>query len=409
MPRFHFIAATPANEKREGIHVADHPDEVLRKLRSQGLFVVKVEPETAGLAVWRWLNRDLGSGSSLGARALAGFTEELGGLVEAGLPVEEALGLLQLGQRHAAARAVFAELRKSIREGAALHEALAAQGVSFPATYVAFVRAAEAAGILGPSLKRMADDLAAKEGFTADIRNALLYPSFLLVTASAGITILLGVVVPGLEQLLADRNHDLLPLATRGVIAASHALRSHGAYFAIVSVVALASVAGARLTEGGRLLTDRLLLRVPMLGSILRSLETGRWSRTLGGLLRGGLPVAQAMPFAIAAVGNRAIQLELRSALVRILGGVSIADAVDRDTVLPADAIGIVRVGERTGQLASALERAAAIHEVRARRGFHALTIFITPMLTVVFGLLAGIIVYAMLSTILSLNELALP
>lgn len=407
MQRFSFVAATPHNDRRQGIVEAQNVEEAVLVLRQQGLVVVEVASATSISSIWAVLNREVRIGASIRPAELASLTLEWGSLIEAGVKVEEALQLSLEGSYPTSLKTIIGDIRHQVTEGSALHEALAAHPRLFPPAYVALVQAAEMAGSLGSSLCRMAGDLLARRNVAEDVRNALFYPAFLLVTASAAIAVLLVVVVPTLEGLYGDRDPASFPAATRIVTTVSRLLRENG----LLIVLFFAGVASFILllfvTARGREIRDRWLPRLPVIGAILRSIEVSRFLHTFSALLGGGVSAARAMPYAIKAVGNSVFRRKLEASRQEILVGASIADAIARGGILPADALSLIRTGERTGQLAHTMERAASIHEARAQRHLKALTVLITPVLTLFFGLLAGIIVYAMLSTILSVNDLA--
>ena len=407
MRRFSFVAATPDNQRRQGILEAHNEDEAVLALRREGLVVVNVASVTPLSSIWTSLNREVRLGAGITRAELAGLTLEWGTLIEAGVKVEEALQLSADGSYRTSVKAIVKEIRHQVTEGAALHEALAAHLRIFPASYVALVQAAEMAGALGPSLCRMAEDLMARRNVAEDVRNALLYPAFLFVAASVAIAILLVVVVPTLEDLYGDRDPATLPAATRIVIAVSRGLREGGPLMIWLAIGVACLILLLLTTAPGKRLRDRWLPRLPLIGTVIQSIEVSRFLHTFSALLGGGVPVAMAMSHAVKAVGNSAFRDGLEASRKEILVGAPIADAVARAGVLPADALSLIRTGERTGQLAHTMDRAATIHEARAQRRLKALTVLITPVLTLFFGLLAGIIVYAMLSTILSVNELA--
>ncbi len=271
------------------------------------------------------------------------------------------------------------------------------------------MQAGEASGSLGPSLRRLADDLTARRVVVEEIRNALLYPAFLLITAVVGISILLLVVVPNLENLFGARSREALPVVTQVVIAVSHGLRDFGLFLLMIAGLALAILMAAARTSKGRSTIHQTALRLPIMGSLVQAIETGRFARAFSSLLAGGVAMAQAMPLAVQTLHNDAMRRGLERAHGHVLTGVSLGDAIAASRVLPGDALGLVRMGERTGTLDRALGRAAALYEGRAARRLKALTTVLTPVLTIGFGLLAGVIIYAMVSTILSINDLAAP
>ncbi|MGO4389322.1 type II secretion system F family protein [Microvirga sp. 2YAF29] len=404
--RFRYLAATAANERSSGWIDASSDQDAAAELRAKGLFVIRIRKTSRLAALWAFLNQDVSVRSPLTAPQLAATTQEWAGLLEAGISVEESLSLL-IETARAPARAVLERVREDVKEGLALYEALARHPRCFPATYVSLVQAGETSGSLSSTLVRLADDLAAQRGVMEDIRNALLYPAFLLVTAFIGITTLLVVVVPNLEGLLGPRSYDTLPAATHMVIAISHALREDGLVLLLALFILTAGLTAFAQTDKGRFRLHGLLLRLPVLGPLVRTIETARFTRIFGAMLKGGVTVPRGMPLAIQAVSNRAMRQRLGEAHEAILIGAGIGDAIARSETIPPDAIGLIRMGERTGQLDAALSRTATLYEGRAARRLKALTTILTPVLTIGFGLLAGLIIYAMLSTILSINDLA--
>lgn len=408
MPHFYFVAVSYENERQHGFIQADDSAAALRELNQRRCIVVTLRPQSRFASAWVSLNRDISFTPALRRTELATLTLEWGTLIDAGVTVEEALGLSLTNRAKPRVRDLITAVREDVKGGIPLHEALARHEGAFPKTYVTLVRAAEASGTLGETLRRLASDLEAQCSVAGEIRQALLYPAFLFITATIAIIILLSVVVPNLEELFSDRSIDTLPLATRLVIAASHALRDYGLMLLIGAILLVGGGIVAAWTERGKSFLDRVALQTPLSGGIIRSLETGRLMRSFGALAAGGVQIGLSMPIAIDTVRNVVIRRKLEEAYKVIITGSSISDALANSGVFPADAVSLVRVGEKTGRLDSTMSRIGALHDERARRALKSLTSLITPLLTVFFGLLTGLIVYAMLSTILSINELAI-
>jgi len=406
MASFRYVAATANNEKRDGVIEAESMQDALGLLRGRGLWVIRIGSPSRLSALWTVLNREVALRQPLKAVELARLSQEWGGLVEAGIPVEESLALLCHASRPST-RPVLAAIREAVKAGMSLYEALGQFPGVFPPVYRALIQAGEAAGDLGPTIRRLGDDLIARRALIEEVRNALLYPLFLLMTASAGILVLLLVVVPNLESLIEEGGENRLPTMTRLVLAVSHILRDYGIALLGINALLILTALLFCLTSAGRIRLDAVILKTPVLGPLVRTIETGRFARTLGALLGGGVTVSAAMLIALQTVANRRMRAGLEAAHQAIVSGVSIGDAVAASHVFQEDAIGLIRVGERTGGLAAALARAAALHEARATRQLKALPAMLTPLLTIGFGAIAGVIVYAMLSTILGINELA--
>lgn len=406
MLAFRYTAATAGNETRDGVIEAETLQEALQVLHEQDLCVIRIGYPSRFKSAWDVLNREITLRQPVRAGDLARMSQEWAGFVEAGISIEESLAFLCRTSR-AGIRPVLSAIRDAVKAGVPLHQALDQFPNVFPPIYRALVQAGEAAGKLAPTLRRIADDLTARRTLGEEIRNALLYPAFLLVTATAGVLVLLLVVVPNLEMLLGEGGTERLPFVTKIVLAFSHGLRDYGLLaIGIFTVSVLLAFLWGR-TSGGRLRRDAVVLKLPVWGSLVRMIETGRFVRALGGLLGGGVSVSVAMRIALDTVSNRQMSHGLEVAHQAVTSGVAIGDAIAVSSAFTEDAIGLIRVGERTGRLAESLERAAVLLESRATRELKALTVIITPVMTIGFGMIAGVTVYAMLSTILSINELA--
>ncbi|WP_020179546.1 type II secretion system F family protein [Methylopila sp. M107] len=407
MARFRFVGVTSANERQEGVLEAVAVADAAAVLRKRGLFVVRVEPETQRRSLWATLNRDVTLSSPIPRRELVTLTLEWAGLLEAGVSLDEALGLSASNARSKPALKIVRAIREAVKGGSSLNEALRAHPRCFPPVYVALTQAGEAAGELGQALKRLAADLEAGQDFSEKIKGALLYPAFLVVTASGAIVVLLTVVVPNLESLVTESGAETLPFTTKAVIGASHFLKDFGLIGMAAFALVIALVALAARTPATRRKLDRMALRLPVAGELIRSANAGRYLRTLSALVGGGVALPRALPLAAPALSNRALAADVEVAHGKVLVGSALGDALAASRALPDDALALARTGERTGRLSDALGKAASLLETRVRRRLQAIATLIGPMLTVGFGLVAGVIVYAMLSTILGVNELA--
>lgn len=407
MPTFHYVAVSATNERLKGTLVAEDETRAARTLLSQGLIILKVAPQTRLNRVWAFLNQDVTGRAILSDTEVSALLSQWGSLIEAGVPLSDALNITEAGTSNRKIKSSIAAIRKSVIEGASLHEALLKGDQAFPHGILALIKAAEESRLLGPTLSRLGGDLDAKRQFNAELRNALLYPAFIAVTAMASIIVLLTVVVPNIETLLEGTRQQTIPLMTSTVIGLSQFLRAQGLtlLFSLVCL-SVALLVFAR-TQGGRVQFDRWLLRWPIVGRLLLLADTARLLRTLSELLTGGVSLARALPLAITTVRNTALRLRLAGAQSDLLQGASLTESLMKADCLSIDIIQVARVGERTGKLAELLGRAALACEQTSRLQLKALTTIVGPALTVIFGLMAGFIIYAVMTTILSLNELA--
>lgn len=407
MARFRFAAVDADNARHDGVVEAASAEAVARLLAGEGKLATRIAPERTASSLWALLTRDIALGPPIRPRELVSLTQEWAGLLTAGIALHEALTLSAEGARREPVRRVVAAVADLVRTGATFHDALDQQG-TFPASYLAIVGAGEASGDLGPTMGRLAEDLERARDFRERISGALVYPACLTVTAFAAILALLVVVVPNLEALVEAEPGRSLPTATAAVVATSRFLRAFGpALAALAAGLALAAVLARRLAPGRRAI-DRAVLGLPGLGPILVAIDLGRYCRALSALLAGGVSLARALPLAERTIENRALLADFAEAHRRVLHGTGLAEAASAGGRLPPDVAVLVRMGERTGRLAETLGNAAGLLEKRVRRRLEAITTAIGPALTVGFGLVAGLIIYAMLSAILEMNEAAL-
>lgn len=409
MPLYRFTAISPENTSREGFIEAATQEDVIHQLRKEDLTILRIMEARHSFNISTFLKKEISFRRELGLRDLAQVTLEWGTLVDAGVTIEEALRLSKMQLKQPKLKALIEDIYEKVKGGASLYEALSDRQVSFPQSYTTMIHAAETAGTLGESLRRMASELAERQKLSEEIRNALLYPIFLLVTASAAIIVLLVIVVPNLENIIGQQKADAIPTMSWIVIGLSHVLRDYGVITLITGFLVSVILTIALFTPRGRAAFDAAALRLPVLGRITRWIESARFMRTCGSLIRGGIPLARAMPLAAKTVVNVSIREALNRVHGEVLLGAVFSDALSAIGVLPEDSVGLIRAGERTGQLAFSLEKAAEVYEGKTQRQLKALTTMLAPSLTMIFGAVAGIIVYAMMSTILSINELVTP
>ena len=407
MPTFHYTAASASAGIRRGTAVAPDMESLARDLRRQGVVVLDMQPQNALTRFWALLNKDVTGSGSIKTRDLISLTFEWGSLLNSGVSVETTLAISAGGASTPARKALIGGIRKKVLEGSPLHRALQTSETRFSSVFLAIVTAAEEASALGPAILRFSTDLSTKQQQTEEIRNALLYPAFILVTAGAAIAVLLGIVVPNIESLFGANGLTKLPLVTRLVIGLSHFLRALGIPLLFLGCTAITAIILWSKTDRGGLEWSRLLLRLPWMGNTLQLVNTGLFLRLLAELTSAGVGLARAVPLASSAVSNRFIRQSLASVQIRVTEGGNLADALLTTGALPSDAIQLVRVGEQTGRLKELSAQAASMYELRGRTRMKTLTTIIGPAFTVGFGLAAGIVVYAIMTTILSINGLA--
>jgi general secretion pathway protein F len=406
MPRFAYTACDDSGARAAGVIDAETREAAIESLFRQGRYPLELV-EGARVPAPRWWERELTGSRGLSRRGLALLTRELATLVRAELPVDEALRIAHLQPlMPKRVRQAIAGALARVLEGASLSEALDAQGGAFPRYYVHVVRAGEAAGSLGQTLDELAGFLERAADFRARIGSALLYPALLMVAAAGALVVIMTVLIPTIAPLFRDAGVEP-PFIIAFLLDLQAAIAAHWLLALLaVAAVGAALVALAR-NERWRLWRDRQLLRVPVVSGLIRNGQTAVMTRTLGTLIRNGVPMLQALQTAADVLGNRAMAAALRDCADEVKEGSALMSALGRSGLFPELALRLTGVGEQTGQLDDMLERVGSIYEQTLQQQLGRLTNLLTPVLTIVIGVLVGGLLLSVMGAIVGVNELA--
>lgn len=339
--------------------------------------------------------------------AAATLIGELAVLINAGLPLDRSLALAIGNVEDKAIVALFTEMLTEIRAGSTLSQAMLKRQGTFPPAAAAMAEAGEANGALGAALARLADMLERAEGLRRLVTSSMIYPASLGVVAIGVILLMLLFVVPQFESLFAQANGKL-PAASVAVMAASRFVRDWGWWLAagIAGAAVLLRQAAAR--PGVRRTTDKLILGVPQLGTLVRSIETARFARTLGVLVEGNVPLPHALALARRTVANQHIGAAIARVAEGVREGSGLAAPLAAANVLPKMAIGFLRTGEEISQLGPMLARLADVLDRDIAVRLQRLIGVLTPAITIVLGASVAAIIAAVMSAIIGFNDLAI-
>jgi len=392
MAVFAYRVARPDGSTLEGQIEGDEEPVVRAKLESQGFLIFQLKRR--GLAPARTV-LDLAAFRGLPLGEFLIFNQELLALVKAGLPVLRVWDLLIERARHEGFQQALRMVRQDIRGGASASEALSRHSGYFSDLYVATVRAGEQSGNLAEVLKRFIAYLKLMIGVRHKIAKALAYPAFLVLTGVAVIGFLLTYVMPTFISVYAESAKSL-PVVTQLLIDAATTANMYVVPALALLITLLLSARAYYATPHGRLAVDRLLLRIPVFGSLLIKHHTIQLARTLGTILAGGTPLVEALHITKSAVSNRYIAGGLTDAVDEIREGTTLAAALDRPKVFPKLAIEMLSVGEETGSLEVMMHDVAEFYEADLDLRLTQLTTWIEPMLLLIMGILVGSIVVIM-------------
>ena len=400
MAAFEYIALDAKGRQQKGVLEADSPRQVRQMLRDRQLAPLEVKATRT-----REQGGGLGFGRNLSARDLALVTRQLATLVQAALPIEEALGAAAAQSTTPRIQAMLLAVRAKVLEGHTLADALKEFPGAFPDLYRATVSAGEHAGHLGPVLEQLADYTEQRQQSKQKIQLALLYPVILMITSLIIVGFLLGFVVPDVVRVFVDSGQTL-PALTRGLIAVSELVKGWGWLFIILSIAGVIGLRAALKDEGRRRRWHGFLLKLPMMGRMMRATDTARFASTLAILTRSGVPLVEALAISAEVISNRVIRGEVVVAAQKVREGGSLTRALDASGQFPPMMLHMIASGERSGELDSMLARTARNQENDLAAQISLLVGLFEPFMLVFMGVVVLVIVLAILMPILSLNQL---
>lgn len=401
MAEFTVRLGTPAGEIVTRTVEALAANEVRVRLEREGFKVFAVTPPKAeGVAS---LTRSGGTGGRARVKAndFLLFNQQLAALLRAGIPILQAITMLRRRATAPRLRAVLENVEESIRGGAALSQAFAAQGAMFPRIYTASILAGERSGALDEVLSRYVNYMRRSVGLRRKIRGALAYPMFLLIACFGMVVFLTTFVVPRMSDLFAGFGNNL-PTITVIVLAISGWMMRNALW--VVPLLAVGSVLAFiwSRTPAGRLVIDRTILRLPLAGKLLVQMSTAQASRSLATLLAGGITIVESWEIAAESITNSELQRRSSAILPLIREGRSFTESLETANWMPELAIDMIGIGERSGSLREMLDEVATFYDAESEVRLEQLTTTLEPAILVVMG---GVVVTILLAIYLPIIQ----
>jgi general secretion pathway protein F len=401
MTLFSYEAVDRAGASLAGEIEADSAELAVSRLQERGLYPVSVEKRSRNAGRTLKLQR-----AGLTWRKETEFlTAQLATLLDAGLALDDALGALERMQRKPALKRLVQQLLSEVQAGRPLSEALARSEGAFSPFYINMVKAGEASGTLSEALARLAAHLERSREVINGILSALAYPAVLVIVAGASLLVLLTFVVPRFKPLFDDLGATL-PWSTTVVISVAEGLQNYW-WLGVLGIVGLPFAVRHWLSDPARKArTDELLLRLPILGTLFRSVETARFSRSIGILLSNGVPLLSALKIVQDSMGNLVMREAVGVIESSLSQGRGLAQPMAASERFPDLAVQLVRVGEESGALGAMLSKIADIYEQDVERGIKRLLTILEPVLILLMGVVVGGIIVSILLAVLGLNEI---
>ncbi len=402
MALYYYKALNSRGELLDGQMEAASTTEVVARLQEQGHLPVEAKPasEASGASVWKGLFKPR---PFAGAR-LVQFTQQLATLLGAGQPLDRALTILLELPEDEAARRTIGDVRDAVRGGSSLSTALERQHGTFSRLYVNMVRAGEAGGSLQETLARLADYLERSRALQGRVINALIYPAILLVMVGLSLLFLLGYVVPQFAAMYESLNAEL-PLFTRIVLGLGLFVRDWWIVLLVLPALALWWFDRKRRDPAFREAFDAWLLRRRFAGALVARVETARLARTLGTLVRNGVPLMTALGIGRNVMDNRVLATDVEAAAAEVKNGVALSTALGRGKRFPRLALQMIQVGEESGALDAMLIKTAETFEQETSVALDRMLAALVPVVTIVLALVVGVVVMAVLMPLYDLTN----
>ena len=385
MATFTYTARAFNGDLRTATIDASSRDDVIAQLRKQRLSVVKIDQDAT---------KKIGRGS-IKTRDVVIFTRQFSTMINSGLPLVQALTILAEQTDNKALAEVTRKVVFDVESGNTVADALSKHPRAFTNLYVNMVAAGEAGGILDTILLRLATFLEKNDALVRKVKGAMIYPTVIMSVAAIAVVVLLIFVIPVFAGMFASAG-QALPLPTRIVIGASGFLRRYWWVIGAVVVIGGYMFKKYYATPPGKLVIDRLMLRMPVLGDVLRKSAVSRFTRTLGTLISSGVSILEGLEITAKTAGNRVIQDAIMQSRSSIAGGDTIAQPLQKSKVFPPMVISMIAVGEQTGGLDEMLSKIADFYDEEVDAAVSNLLSLLEPIMIVFLGVVVGGMVVAM-------------
>lgn len=413
MAVFEYNGLTASGRKKSGIIDAENSDAAQDDLKQKGIFPTSILRIESGAGRIKTKKEAPGEKalkfpsffSSVKSSEITMITRQMATLLAAGFPLLKAVATLVPQARTKAFQRVLSRVKDAIEEGNSFAEALGAHPQVFSAVYINMVKAGEASGTLEVVLERLADFSEKREDTKKKVQASLAYPVFMAVIGFLVLVFLLTFIVPNITKIFADMNHEL-PMPTQILLGISGVVKAWWWLIIPAPFLALLCLYGIRRTDKGGRILDRIILSLPVSGSLTRQLIASRFSRTLGSLLDNGVPLLTALGITQTISGNRVIADLIEKCAQTVEQGGSLGSVLEKNRAFPDLAAQMIKVGEKSGEMEKMLEKSAELFERNVQTAITAATSIIEPLIILVMGIVIGLIILAVCLPIFEINQL---
>ena len=388
MPNYVWKGRNRTGLVQEGVLAAESKDAALANLRRQDIIVTGIRERGKEVSLTKILRK-------VPPKTLAVFTRQFSVMIDAGLPLVQCLEILANQQEHKNFQRILLQVRQDVEAGSTLADAMRRHPKAFNNLYVNMVAAGEAGGILDTILQRLSVYIEKAVKLASQVRSALIYPVAVIVIACIVVAVILLKVIPTFAALFTSLGAEL-PLPTRVVITASHFLARY--FILILIAIGALAVLFQRYyaTHQGRRVIDGLILKIPILGTIMRKIAVARFCRTLATLTSSGVPILEALDITARTAGNAIVEDAIMETKNSVEGGKTIVEPLRESGIFPNMVVQMIGVGEQTGALDAMLNKIGDFYEDEVDTAVAGLVKLLEPVMIFILGIIIGGIVIAM-------------
>lgn len=388
MAKFNWEGTDRNGTLRKGTMEAGDEDAVVNRLRADQITPKKVKRAFGQI--------ELKLGTGVTTRDILVFTRQLATMIDAGLPLVQCLDILANQAENKAFAKILLNVKANVEAGASFSDALRRHPKVFDQLFVNLVAAGEIGGILDTILGRLATYIEKAAKLKSQIKSAMFYPVAILFVAAGVVLVMLGKVIPTFENMYKEFGGAALPAPTQFVINISHGFVDYWYLYLLAGIGLAVLFAWFRTSDRGQRIFDAAILKVPIIGSLLRKIVVARFTRTLGTLLNSGVPILDALEICAKTSGNRTVERAINYARKSISEGKDMASPLLETKVFPSMVVEMVGVGEQTGTMDQMLQKIADFYEEEVDVAVGALTSLIEPIMMAFLGVVVGGLIVAM-------------
>jgi len=403
MAKFKYVVKDKSGKTLKGVLEAPSKELALQSLRSKGMITISLGEEKGGL--FSLATFKIGGKKKIKIDDLVIFSRQLATMVDAGIPLVNALDILAEQVENPSLKQVLSKIRDDVETGSSLSEALARHANVFSALFINMVKAGETSGMLDEILDRLATYLEKTSSLQKKIKAALVYPAAVTIMALFITVFLMLKVVPVFGEIYSGFGAKL-PTPTQIMINVSDIMRNY--FYIAIGVLVLAGFLFKRYikTEKGKINFDKLKLNLPVFGALIKKVSVGKFTRTLSTLIRSGVPILGSLEIVSKTAGNRVVEIAVEQVRKNVKEGEPIAEPLARSGIFPSMVVRMISVGEQTGELEKMLAKIADFYDEQVDTAVSGLTSLIEPLIIAFLGIVIGGLVICMFLPILQITSL---